>query len=184
MKTARDTVFSGELTEVVEYYSELRRIMYQKASQRFPSFYATPISYADCISADSWAKFDSRGRSDWFWGVEYSAYQKIFKRFEVAFKQNGKLVSLSYGIPTAHKTGLKINLIESTPFKDDKLGMKGFELIAYAAQVYAALLGADEIRIMKPTSERARSYYGSYGFEYVSNSNKPSQPDYCVLKLR
>lgn len=116
--------------------------------------------------------------------MEYPAYQKLFKRFDIAFKQNGKLVSLSYGVPTAHNTGLKINLIESTPYKDDKLGMKSFELIAYSAQVYAAILGADEISIMRPTSERTRSYYGSYGFEYVGNSHKPSLPDYCVMKLR
>ena len=70
------------------------------------------------------------------------------------------------------------------PFEEDKLGAKGFELIDYAAQVYAAMLGEDEIRIMRPTSEKARPYYGSYGFDYVSNEKKLSLPDYCVMKLR
>ena len=184
MTSARETVFSGEFAEVKEFYTELRKMLYKRVTQRYPSFYATPISHSDCVLADSWAKEDPRGRNDWFWTVEYPSYQKLFKRFDIAFKQNNKLVSLSYGIPTAHKTGLKVNLIESTPFKADKLGERGFEQIAYAAQVYAAMLGADEIRIMKPTSERTRSYYCSYGFEYVSNKNKPSLPDYCIMKLR
>ena len=136
------------------------------------------------MTADSWSDPDPRGRNSWSWCIEHPGYRKIFKRFDIAFKQNNKLVSLSYGVPTAHNTGLKVNLIEATPFKDDKLGVKGFELIAYAAQVYAAMLGADEIRIMKPTSEKTRSYYCSYGFDYVSNSHKPSLPDYCVMRLK
>lgn len=121
MKSARDTVFSGEFAEVKEFYEELRKILYQRTSKRFPPFYATPISHRDCITADSWAKSDPRGRNDWFWVAEYPSYQKFFKRFDIAFKQGGKLVSLSYGVPTAHNTGLKVNLIESTPFEDDKL---------------------------------------------------------------
>lgn len=184
MMNARETIFSGEFAEVKEFYTELRKILYQKASQQFGSFYATPISHVDCITADAWAKEEPRGRNDWFWSAEYPTYQKIFKRFDIAYKQNNRLVSLSYGVPTAHKTGLKINLIESTPFKEDKLGVKGFELISYAAQAYAAMLGANEIRIMKPTSEKARSHYGSFGYQYVSNKDKPSLPSYCVMKLR
>ena len=184
MPSARETVFSGEFAEVREFYSELRRILYQRSTKQFPPFSATPISYRDCATADAWSKTAPQGRNDWNWTVEYPAYQKIFKRFDIAFKQGGKLVSLSYGIPTAHKTGLKVNLIESTPIVEDKLGVKAFELITYSAQVYAAMLGADEIRIMRPTSEKTRSYYGSYGYEYVSNKNKPSLPDYCVMRLR
>lgn len=184
MTTARDTIFSGDFGEVAQFYSELRRRLYKRASQKFSSFIATPISYRDCIQADSWAQEEPKRRNDWHWTAEHSGYQKAFKRFDIAFKQGQKLVSLSYGMPTAHSSGLKINLIESTPFKDDKLGFKGFELISYAAQVYAAMLGADEIRIMRPTSVKTRSYYEAQGYHYVSQVHKPSLPDYCVLKLR
>ncbi|MBB3059726.1 hypothetical protein FHS09_000534 [Microbulbifer rhizosphaerae] len=51
-------------------------------------------------------------------------------------------------------------------------------------RVYAAMLGADEIRVMKPTSAKARDHYASFGYEYVSQEHKPSLPDYCVMKLR
>ena len=184
MTNMRDTVFSTDFAEVREFYAELRRAIYPRASQRFPSFYATPISHRDCVIPDSWSDVDPRGRKDWFWVAEYAGYQKIFKRFDIAFKQSNKLVSLAYGVPTAHRTGLKVNIIESTPFKEDKLGEKGFELISFAAQVYAEILGANEIRIMKPTSEKARSHYSDHGYEYVGNERKPSVPDYCVMKLR
>lgn len=109
---------------------------------------------------------------------------RLFKRFDIAFKSSGKLAGLAYGVPTAHKTGLKIDLIEATPIRDDKHGRKVFELISYSAQVYAAMLGADEIRIMKPTTASTRAYYESWGYDYVDNSEKPSRPDYCVMRLR
>jgi len=184
MESARNTKFSGDFSEVKQFYSELRGILYKKVAQKYSQFKATPISFNDCKVADSWQKVEPQKRSDWHWCDAYPLYNKLFKRFDIAFKQSGKLVSLSYGIPTAHKTGLKVELIESTPFKSDKLGIKGFEVISYAAQVYATLLGADEIRIMKPTSLENRAHYCSYGYEYVSNEHKPSRPDYCVIKLR
>lgn len=184
MITARDMDFSGDFSEVTTFYSELRQLLYKRVNQKYAQFMATPINHRDCMTADSWANFEPERRGDWFWSAEYHGYQKVFKRFDIAFKQNQKLVSLAYGIPTAHKTGLKINLIESTPFREHKLGIKGFELVSYAAQVYAAMLGADEIRVMRPTSKKARSYYGSWGYEYVSQEHKPSLPDYCVMRLR
>ena len=184
MKSARETVFSGKFSEVAQFYSELRRLLYQEVNQRYSQFIASPISHRDCVEADSWSKVEPQLRNDWHWVVEYPGYRKCFKRFDIAFKQGGKLTSLSYGVPTAHNTGLKIDLIESTPFTADKLGIKGFELISYAAQVYAAMLGADEIRVMKPTSAKARDHYVSFGYEYVRQEHKPSLPDYCVMKLR
>lgn len=184
METARDTEFNGDFKKVKLFYRELRKELYKDVQQRYGQFNATSISYNDCIIADSWRRIEPKRRSDWQWVIEHQGYQKSFKRFDIAFKQSGKLVSLSYGEPTQHKASLKVDLIESTPFKEDKLGVKAFEAISYAAQVYAAMLGADEIRIMKPTSPESRSYYCSFGYEYVSNSHKPSLPDYCVMKLR
>lgn len=184
MRNARDTEFGGDFNKVKVFYQQLRKELYKDVLQRYAQFIATPISYNDCVIADSWSRIEPKRRSDWRWVAEYSGYQKSFKRFDIAYKQNGKLVSLSYGEPTQHKTGLKVDLIESTPFKEDKLGVRAFEAISYAAQVYAAMLGADEIRMMKPTSPESRSHYCSFGYEYVSNSHKPSLPDYCVMKLR
>lgn len=184
MTTAREMDFTGDFQEVTQFYSELRRLLYKRVNQKYGQFQATPITQQDCHTADSWANEEPGRRNDWYWRNEYTGYQKVFKRFDIAFKQGGKLVSLSYGVPTAHSTGLKINLIESTPFKEDKLGVKGFELVSYSAQVYAAMLGANEIRIMRPTSPLVRSYYCSMGYEYVSTAHKPSLPDYCVMKLR
>lgn len=184
MRSARDTLFDGDFNKTKEYYSELRKELYKDLRQNFGQFIATPISFSDCLEADSWKKIEPEKRNDWHWTNAYHVYQKAFKRFDIAFKQGGKLVSLSYGIPTAHKTGLKVELIESTPFKEDKLGVKSFQVISYAAQVYAAMLGANEIRVMKPTSPESKAHYCSFGYEYVSNSHKPSLPDYCVMKLR
>ena len=184
MTSARDRTFSGDFAEVVQYYSELRQLLYKTVNQKYLQFRATPISYSDCLIADSWSNIQPQRRSDWHWKAEYHGYRRAFKRFDIAFKQNQKLVSLSYGIPTAHSTGLKVNLIEATPFTKDKLAVRGFELISYAAQAYAAMLGADEIRIMQPTSPRVCSYYCSMGYEYVSQEHKPSLPAYCVMRLR
>ena len=184
MATARETLFDGDFEKVKAFYSGLRRELYKDVQQRYRQFTASKITYNDCETAVAWAQAQPKRRNDWFWQVEYRGYQRSFKRFDIAFKQNSKLVSLAYGEPTKHKTGLKIDLIESTPFKEDKLGIAAFEVISYAAQVYAAMLGADEIRVMKPTSVKARSHYCSFGYEYVSNSHKLSLPDYCVMKLR
>lgn len=53
MRAARETAFSGEFAEVKEFYAELRVLLYKRTSQRFPSFYATPIAHADCQVADA-----------------------------------------------------------------------------------------------------------------------------------
>ncbi len=184
MKNARDTQFSGDFSEVKAFYAGLRRRLYNKMVQNYGQFIASPISYNDCLMADSWKRIEPQKRNDWRWSDAYNAYQKSFKRFDIAFKQGGKLVSLSYGIPTAHKTGLKVELIESTPFKEDKLGIPSFEVVAFAAQIYAFMLGADEVRIMKPTSPESRAHYCSFGYEYINNKHKPSLPDYCALRIK
>lgn len=186
MTNARGKDFSQlNFHEVVQYYSELRCLMYEELNQDFRLHQCGRISSADAFQADNWRGVDGlKQRYAWRWGDAYVAYNRknMFKRFDLSIKVGNKVVGLAYGAPTISKSNLKIDIIEATPYKDHKSDVKVFEVITRAAHYYGALLGADEVRLMNPLSESLINYYCSYGYEYVKPMRR-RMGVYCAMKV-
>lgn len=186
MPSARETDFSNmSFRETVGFYNKLRQMMYNEMNMLYGGFHSSAITLSLAQEADNWANTTHTvSRQMWQWVDAYSYYsdKKRFKRFDLAVRNGGHLVGLAYGRPSKVKTQLKIDLIESTPIAAHKQGFRIFELISECAQIYADLLGADEIRIMKPVNADVAKFYCKYGYELVEPAKKRF-PVYCSLKL-
>ncbi len=184
MTTARETKFSGNYKEVQDYYRDLRSFVFAQTLEAYPdnSLSANSIRLIDAMTADAWAEEEPEKRNYWSWVDAFHYYNKQAKRFDLCISRSGELVGLSYGIPTAHKSKLKIELVEGTPFSLHKGGLKVFNVVSTAAQIYALLLGADEVRVMNPVNDRVRDFYCSLGYAYVK-PKKTSLIPYCTIKV-
>ena len=187
MTSARDTDCSGlSFSEALRFYGDLRKVLYDEMRVVFPGFMCSPISMRHAVEADGWVSAEhTASRSMWRWVDAHQYYndKKRFKRYDIAINAGGNLLGLAYGMPSQAKTKLKVNILEGTPYKVHKKNTRIFELISESAQIYADLLGADEVRIMRPVNEDVANYYCSYGYEFVEPAGK-NIPVYCSLKLR
>lgn len=186
MQSAREMDFSAmEFREVTKFYRELRGLLYSDLAANFPGLQFGSITEQDAAVADTWDSIDpNKGRDLLNWKAAFKHYtaKTRFKRFDLRIKNGGNLVGLSYGMPSKVKTQLKIDLIESTPISLHKGNTKALEVITYAAQMYGILLGADEIRIMRPINRTVIDLYERYGFDFVESQCKRT-PHYCSMKL-
>lgn len=185
MSIARNSKSSGlNFRDTVEFYNKLRERMYQVVKADWPGFQISSINLNNVRQADSWASSDFKERKVWSWLDAYNVYRSKsnFKRFDVSVTCGGETIGLSYGLPTRHKTKLKVDIIEATPIKEHKRGIQVFEIISECAQIYATLLGADEVRIMNPLNARLTAYYCSHGYELVMPA-KHSLGIYCAMKI-
>lgn len=186
MEIAKDKIFSDlSFKEVITYYSDLRKILYDELNEIYPWFRCGSIGHSDAIQADKWRLLDKNSaRTEWRWVDAYSIYNRksAFKRFDLCIRNGNNVVGLSYGLPTVSKSSLKIDIIEATPYEQHKKDVRVFELVSRAAQYYAVLLGADEVRIINPLSKYLANYYCSFGYEYVEPKAKRLGV-YCSMKI-
>lgn len=168
----------------VRLYSELRALLYEQMNSRYPGFNFTPVSLNDAITANSWKSDETKDRGfiDWISCHRYYNAKSRFKRFDLSVKSASDLVSIAYGMPSRGKTKLNIDVIEATPIANHKMGYKAFEVISTAAQIYGVLLGADEIRIMRPINDKVMEHYCKLGYEFCEPAKK-SLPVYCSMSL-
>ncbi len=182
MANAKSEDFSNfTFHETVNYSQDLRAVLYDQLKSEYSQFNFTPISYSDAAQADLW---QGHGRNEWSWKSAYSIYQRKsgFKRFDLSIKNGINVCGLSYGMPTKSKSKLKIDIIESTPYHRHKNNTKIFGLISQAAQYYALLLGANEVRIMNPLNEKLINHYCSYGYDYIQ-PRKSKIGNYCSINI-
>lgn len=127
----------------------------------------------------------SRPKAEWSWQEVAKVYRKSFpKRFELSIWYGGTLCGLSYGRPSAGKTRMRIELIEGAPRSGNPLGPRRVVPITIMnATAYAGILGAKELRIMRPAKPLI-SYYESLDFEYVPSTGAEHFPDYLYKVLR
>ncbi|MDN3637366.1 hypothetical protein QWY82_00970 [Simiduia curdlanivorans] len=186
MQSARDMDFSElEFREITKFYKSLRGLLYTDLAANFPGLQFGSISEQDAVTADKWDSIDpNKGRDliNWRSAYKYYSAKSRFKRFDLRIKDGSNLIGLSYGMPSQVKTQLKIDLIEGTPISLHKGKTKALEVVTYAAQMYGILLGANEIRIMRPINKAVIDLYDQYGFSYVESQSK-RMPSYCSMKL-
>ena len=162
--------------EAREFYAALREKSRQLAMTKLEGVSLMPISFHTAKIADYW-KLKAQYPAAWSWVDAHRYYTKKIKRFEVSAWCHGELQGLSYGRPTQRsKDTLKLELIEGSPIRDRHAVNRIFPIIHIAAQAYAIMLGADEIRIMNPVNEAVSRYYESYGFVRGGS-------DYLYIKL-
>ena len=126
-------------------------------------------------AARTWSESGTR-RVDWDWFEGYGSFGFRYpKRFELAIWQNNELLSLTLGRPTYNGTAVRLDFIEAAPAKPKDIKVFGITLFAMIA--YAALLGAEAIRVMHPINDAVKQYYASLGLIYVAKG------DYLTLRL-
>ncbi|MCW8125055.1 hypothetical protein [Microbulbifer halophilus] len=117
------------------------------------------------------------------WEHDCRLYRKLYpKRFELAIWHQNRLESLALGRPSYSGTRVRLELVERLA-RNSQLKGRAFVITELSLMAYAALLGAEEIRIMEPINESVKNYYISRGYRYVPSTGATHFPDYCVKKL-
>lgn len=130
--------------------------------------------------AKEWEK-DINRIVDWSWSSGYQHYSfSRPKRFELAIWYDNKLCSLSLGRPSFHGTRLRLEFIESHP-SDNPLKGRIAPIVISTAEVYAQIIGADELRIIDPIDKNLIDYYSTFGYKYVSGSAEKTK--HYLVKL-
>ncbi|HHI94345.1 MAG TPA: hypothetical protein ENK04_12650 [Gammaproteobacteria bacterium] len=124
-----------------------------------------------------WEKVDSR-RVAWDWDVVQKKYRAHPKRFELAvWYRKYQMCGASIGKPTCHGGKLRLDFLESAPQGTPLDGLIT-DIVITAGVAYAKLIGATQLRIMKPVNEQVKNYYSSRpGFSYDAHG------DFCYRDL-
>lgn len=179
--------------EASDKYERLRHIAREVTLDTLSAMYQdyskielTGIDAKALIDSDNWLNMDcSRPRAEWSWHDAKKTYSKRHpSRFELAIWYNKSLCGLSYGRPSYGKNRLRIELIEGAPKIGNPLGPRRVVPITIMnATAYAGILGAKELRIMKP-ARTLIGYYESLDFQYVKSTGAEHYPDYLYKILR
>ncbi|MBE4350491.1 hypothetical protein HJ059_23910 [Vibrio parahaemolyticus] len=122
-----------------------------------------------------WWSNSTKRKVDWDWIEGYAAFKFRYpKRFELAIWLKGELLSLSLGRPTYYGSSMRLDFIEANP---DISGTRVFPATLFTMITYAELLGATEVRVMKPINDDVKKYYQSFGLTYVVKG------DYLYMRL-
>lgn len=166
----RATYFDAE-----RRYEELRRETRSAIQRRLPyidreSIRLTAIDGGALTHSQAWGKSPSR-RVDWSWVVGYPALRSRYpKRFELAVWYEQTLSGLSFGRPSYNGTFLRLDFVEAMP-DNSKLKGRIFPISISVAELYAQVVGAQELRIINPINQSVIRYYESFGYTHVSGSN-------------
>ncbi len=185
--------FQHGLKEAHQRYEQLRKISRDVTTESLADYYQDHSSIRlggiDDLAvqaSDTWCDMEcSRPRAEWDWREAADVYRKNYpKRFELSIWYNDRLCGLSYGRPSYGKTRVRVELIEGAPRVGNPLGPRRVVPITIMnATAYAGILGAKEIRIMRPAKPLI-GYYESLDFKYVQSTGAEHFPDYLYKVLR
>ncbi|WP_444910467.1 hypothetical protein [Microbulbifer sp. TRSA005] len=148
-------------TQVLAVAEELVKVDY-------PGLKLTTINEAVLRAAKGWESHPNR-RINWDWTEVYPEIKFRYpKRFECAVWNRESLDVLSFGRPTYTSGSLRLDFVEASPVKRKH---SVFNIIIVAMRTYAEVLGANELRIMRPINDVVKSYYATYGFTYVAKGD-------------
>ncbi|WP_444926406.1 hypothetical protein ACJJI4_21425 [Microbulbifer sp. TRSA002] len=181
------------LREAHERYEQLRSIAREVTQESLPDLYQDHANIrllgidSEAITAsEAWCDMAcSRPRAEWSWQEASAEYRKRYpKRFELSIWYQGNLCGLSYGRPSFGKSRMRIELIEGAPRSGNPLGPRRVVPITIMnATAYAGILGAKELRIMRP-AQPLIGYYESLDFTYVPSTGAQHFPDYLYKVIR
>ena len=120
---------------------------------------------------------------DWPWDSGYRDYSyRNPKRFELATWYDNTLSSLSLGRPSYGGSRLRLEFIESRPSSNSLKG-RIVPITISVAELYANIIGADELRIIDPIDEKLIEYYSSFGYKYVNTPAEKNHKHYLVKAI-
>ncbi|MCC5825461.1 hypothetical protein [Alkalimonas sp.] len=163
-------------------YAQLREQSRIAVAEELPLRYQESVTFDDITGRamaqlSRWQTHPDR-RVMWSWQQWATRYAALYpKRFELTIWFHSLLCSVSLGRPTWGAGKLRLDMIESSPERTPLSG-NTTNLTVAAAQAYARIIGATQIRIMNPINSKVRSHYESLGFIYVGGKN-----DYCIKDL-
>lgn len=139
------------------------------------------ISTKALSAAKTWSSFTER-QVEWDWKVGYRAYSRRHpKRFELATWYGNQLSSLSLGRPSYMGSHLRLDFIEARP-KNNHLKGRVVPTVISVAELYGAIIGASQLRIMNPVNSKLIDYYSSFGYRYIKESIKESIKVHYLVK--
>lgn len=120
---------------------------------------------------------------DWPWGSDYRDYSyRNPKRFELAAWYGNTLAGLSLGRPSYAGTRLRLEFIESRPSSSPLKG-RIVPITISVAELYANVIGAEELRIIDPIDEKLIEYYSSFGYRYCKAVSEKNHKHYLVKAI-
>jgi len=131
---------------------------------------ATDINAMALSASKEWEQSNTRIKN-WDWVEGYSAHKFRYpKRFEMALWNADRLIGLSMGRPTYHGIALRLDVVEAAPIDlGDRPPILRSTLLGY--EIYGTLINARQIRIMHPVNQEVKSYYETYGYQYVEKGD-------------
>lgn len=137
------------------------------------------ICQKSLIQAKMWDD-DPKRLVDWPWDIGYRDYSyRNPKRFELATWYGNTLAGLSLGRPSYAGTRLRLEFIESRP-SSSLLKGRIVPITISVAELYASIIGAEELRIIDPIDSRLIEYYSSFGYTYSSAVSEKNHKHYLV----
>lgn len=169
-----------------EKYRNIRSIAYEITMEELPyqdkkSILLSEITDAAIFSFNSLTRNQER-KVDWDWKFGAQMYRKRYpNRFELAVWHNNTVCGLSLGRPSYHGTRVRLDFIERVSGVNALKG-RVTPIAVTAYEVYARLIGASQVRIIKP-AEALITYYSSLNYVFVKGSNTQENPDYLYKTL-
>lgn len=180
---------SHALTE--KQYDEFRSKSLEMTQEVISSRYHGRVSLRniDTLSlahAERWETCVERSDdATWTWtgnkGFRKYAYSHP-KRFDLAiWYANSQLCGLSVGKPTYNGSKMRLDIMEGAP-ENHPLKKKVVEITVLACEAYASMIGAEQIRIMRPVNTKVVKYYESLGFT-LRQGKESNTPTYLWRNL-
>ena len=166
-------------------YNELRSVALEIAHQQLPEILTNKFGVSTLKSQVSLNNIDLQAAqtlknweyaenrlAEWDWDKQLKKYRTHPKRFELAiWHRKHFLTGASIGRPTWSGNRLRIDLIEASPRGGPLEGVIT-DIVILSATIYGRIIGASQLRIMKPVNERVRAFYLSKpGFAYDAKGN-------------
>ena len=169
-----------------EKYRNIRSIAYEITMDELPyqdkkSILLSEITDSAIFSFNSLTRHPER-KVDWDWKFGAQMYRKRYpNRFELAIWHNNTVCGLSLGRPSYNGTSVRLDFIERVSGANALKG-RVTPIAVTAYEVYARLIGATQVRIIKP-ADALITYYSSLNYVFVKGSNTNENPDYLYKTL-
>ncbi|XPF95463.1 hypothetical protein ACM9HF_05465 [Colwellia sp. RE-S-Sl-9] len=134
------------------------------------------------LMAQIWESSPYRKNLPWSFSQGYKkwAYRHP-DRLDLAVWLNTTLCSLAIGFPTKTGQSMRLDVIEKNPCEQHILDKRIFEINITVFEAYADLIGASQIKIMRPLNDKLIHYYRNHGFIY--QKSKGSDPEHLWKML-
>lgn len=114
-----------------------------------------------------WESSPLRKNLPWSFSRDYRGWAFSHPdRLDLAVWLDTTLCSLAIGFPTKTGQSMRLDVIEKNPCNHNILDKRIFDINLIVFQVYAKIIKADKIKIMRPLNDKLIHFYRAHGFIY------------------